>query len=385
MNMRIKQIIANYLSHSASMAELDILEDYVNTPEGKIQFTNYVKTSYLVNYYLNDRDTAFEVDVLLQRIRRDKKKRNRSVFKYAVAAVFVGILLLGHFALDQFSGGGHEVQIPTTVDNVIEPGTNKSILTLSDGSDVILEKGTGYQSENVESDGEALVYGNPGSQGTEKAFHILTIPRGGQFSLTLADGTKVWLNSDSKLKYPVAFPSNKTRSIELVYGEAYFDVSPSDAHGGTKFRVINRSQEIEVLGTEFNVKAYNDDSMITTTLVEGKVEITVGKTSHILRPKEKARLNLKNNRMDISNANLADEISWKKGFFSFKSLPLEEITKVLDRWYDVQIIFSDAKLKPVQFSGIISRKLNIQEILDIIVSTNSINAYEVKDKQIFIK
>ena len=196
----------------------------------------------------------------------------------------------------------------------------------------------------------------------------------------MADGTLVWLNSESQLKYPVAFAEGKTRIVELVYGEAYFEVSPSTEQQGATFRVLHPSQEIEVLGTEFNVKAY-----IYTTLVEGKVSISTATAKQILKPNQQSNLDLKNNQVSVHHADVNQEISWRRGLFSFKGKSLEEIAMVLSRWYDVDIEFSRPALRKVRFNGVLRKEEAIEEILNTIITTNSIKAYEINNKKIILK
>lgn len=203
--------------------------------------------------------------------------------------------------------------------------------------------------------------------------------------MQLSDGTVIWLNSETQLKYPVTFTKGKTRIVELIYGEIYLDVSPDSQNGGSSFKVINKSQEIEVLGTEFNIKAYKNEMDVSTTLVEGKILLSAGEEKQILLPNQKAKLNLDSDHLDISTVDVTDEISWKRGVFSFRGTTLEEIAKVLSRWYNVEISFTNPAIKDVTFNGMINKKESIENILNIIISTNSINAYEIKNNQIFIK
>ena len=174
---------------------------------------------------------------------------------------------------NNFNNNDTQIAIPIIINN-IETGTDKAILTLANGSEIALIKGETYKGQNVSSDGKEIVY-NGKAVSKEITYNYLTTPSGGQFFVKLSDGTQVWLNSESRLKYPVTFLDGEIRQVELVYGEAYFDVSPSTAHKGLKFKVINQAQEVEVLGTEFNIKAYKDESNIFTTLIEGKVAVSI--------------------------------------------------------------------------------------------------------------
>lgn len=276
---------------------------------------------------------------------------------------------------------------PIIVNNNIKAGIDKAILTLEDGSDIALEKDRHYQTENLSSNGEELVYDTKDantSSNVEIAYNYLMVPRGGQFYVKLADGTEVWLNSDSKLKYPVKFIKGLTRQVELIYGEAYFNVSPSASHNGDAFKVNTQTQEIEVLGTEFNVKAYHDEDTIYTTLVEGKVNIDNSITKEILKPKQQSKFNVAQETMEILTVDVYNVTSWRKGIFSFKNKPLKDIMKVLSRWYDAEVIFADKSIEDIEFNGVLSKKQSIEEILSIIHTTNNI-AYEINDKIVIFR
>ncbi|WP_082864278.1 FecR family protein [Polaribacter atrinae] len=213
-------------------------------------------------------------------------------------------------------------------------------------------------------------------------YNYLTTKKGGEFSLTLADGTKVWLNSESKLKYPVSFIKGKPRTVELVYGEAYFEVSSSKKNSGDGFIVLNTLQNISVLGTHFNVKAYLEDHLITTTLLEGKVMVENNeKVKMYLKPNEETILNALTLEMQKKEVNAKEKISWVKGYFSFDNTSLLEITKILSRCYDVDISFEDEKIKDLRFNGVLSKKQDVKSVLDAIINTTDIT-YEVNNRKI---
>ena len=274
---------------------------------------------------------------------------------------------------------------PIIVNNTIESGSNKATLTLENGIEVPLEKETKYVAANATSNGEELVYKTQNNAKSEIVYNYLTIPRGGQFQLQLADGTKVWLNSETKLKFPVAFIEGQTRQVELLYGEAYFEVSPSSNHNGSRFNVKTQLQNIEVLGTAFNIKAYQNDTNIYTTLVEGMVDINSMGITRQLLPNQQSILNLDSEKLTINNIDVYNEISWKNGLFSFKGKPLKEIMIVLARWYDIDFEFNDESLENVKFNGVLLKKQSLEEILTIIKETEFINAYEITAKKITIK
>lgn len=307
---------------------------------------------------------------------------NRAWYKYAAAASLVLLFSLSYWYLNKET----VVKNPVVVNAPIEIGNSKATLTLEDGSKIALEKGTNYTTNNVSSNGEHIIYDSKGKvASTAIGSNFLTIPRGGQFFIQLADGTKVWLNSESQLKYPVAFIDGEVRKVELVYGEAYFEVSPSTAHKGSKFEVFTKKQTVQVIGTQFNIKAYNDENNIYTTLVEGKVAVNIAGQQHLLIPKQQSDFNLTDNSIKIAKVDVYSSVAWKEGFFSFNSMPLKDIMKVLSRWYNVDVTFENAKLENVKFNGVLRKDQDLKEILTTIQTTKFINAYEIKNRKIIIK
>nr|WP_233164176.1 FecR family protein [Snuella sedimenti] len=251
-----------------------------------------------------------------------------------------------------------------------------------------MEKGKNYTTDNIKSNGEKVTYKSTGSDKgntTKVSYNYLTVPRGGQFFIELEDGTLVWLNSESQLKYPTVFLTGKPREVELIYGEAYFDVSPSTEHQGAIFKVHTNEQEVEVLGTEFNIKAYQDETFIYTTLVEGKVLLDNKIQKEFLNPNQQLVLNKETKNTVIKEVDVNYEVSWKDGIFSFKSKPLKDIMKVLSRWYDVDFTFLNPKLETIKYIGALNKDQELEEILSIIKNTNFINAYEIKENTILIK
>ena len=325
---------------------------------------------------------------ILKKVQNNKRTtiKKKSIWKYAVAAVFIGFITTSYiFRTNNILNTPQDdaLEIVNTV-NTIVPGTDKATLTLEDGSLMVLEQGTSFKIKNANSNGQEIVYKNVKSKASAIKYNYLTIPRGGQYFVQLSDGTQVYLNSESQLKYPVHFIEGETRKVELVYGEAYFDVSPSTEHKGAKFKVINNAQEVEVLGTEFNINAYKDDPNIYTTLVEGKVVVANNDSKQSLVPNQQFKLNTETNNFSVTKVDVNEFISWKDGVFQFVNKPLKDIMKVLSRWYDVDIIFENKDLESLEFIGTLNKNQSIEEILSIMTS-NSINNYEIKDKTIILK
>tara|TARA_R110001599_G_C12225522_1_gene657665 strand:- start:879 stop:2048 length:1170 start_codon:yes stop_codon:yes gene_type:complete len=389
MKPEIENLIIKFLTKEADLHELQQLEMWISNPKNERLFSEYVKTNMAINRAMFKYDKNDAKAYLISAIRRgknipDKRFKINNYIKYAAAAIIIVIFSTTFYIKDDFLDSEPMDMSPITVSSVIEPGTDKATLILEDGSVVALEKGSSFQTQGISSNGEQIVYEKRGQSSKKIVYNILNIPRGGQFYLKLSDGTEVWLNSESQLKYPVAFLDGKTRKVELVYGEAYFNVSPSTEHQGAKFVVANNAQELEVLGTQFNIKAYKDESNIYTTLVHGKVQINTSMAKQILVPNQQSNVNIVNNEISVGTVDVENEISWIKGIFSFKGKPLKDIMKVISRWYDVDIIFENKDLESIKFKGTLDKNQAIEEILSIMKS-NSINNYEIKDKTIIIK
>lgn len=319
-----------------------------------------------------------------EKVRSKIKQPVFSIYSWKIRASAASIIVLlassVYFYTNDFNASPTELPL---VVKQIGPGTNKAILTLANGEEVVLDKGQSYKDKNVDSDGEELLY-KQGSKENKIAYNELTIPRGGQFFIKLSDGTKIWLNSESKIKYQVSFIDGLPRQVELVYGEAYFDVSPSIKHKGSEFTVYHKKQQIQVLGTSFNVKAYKDESEIQTTLAEGKVALNYEHKKAYLRPNEQSTYSTLQQTLIINEVDVYNSIAWKNGIFSFEGMSLKEIMKVLSRWYDVEIVFKNPMAESQEFVGVLGKDQNLETILQSIKSYGIIKNYELKNKKIVL-
>lgn len=259
----------------------------------------------------------------------------------------------------------------------IRPGANVATLTLANGSTISLTNAaTGDIAEqggiriSKSADGQ-IVYtvapstaaGGQPDTGVAFAYNKVEIPAGGQYQVVLPDGTRVWLNASSWLRFPVHF-SSKERSVELS-GEAYFDVKRDP---GAPFRITSLRQEIEVLGTQFNVHAYPDETNIRTTLVDGAVRVSAEGKSVFLKPKEEANLG---DGLHVSQADIEAAVAWKNGYFRCVDQPLGIIMKQVSRWYNVKVAYEDEKLRDETF-GVLSNKFsNISVLLKMMEKTGN--------------
>lgn len=247
----------------------------------------------------------------------------------------------------------------------ILPGGNKAILVLGNGQQITLSQA---QNGKIASQGNVVIRKTASGQvvystanGTPiqaDVYNTAITPRGGQYAFTLSDGTRVWLNAASSLKFPVAFNGSERR-VELT-GEAYFEV----VHNASKpFMVVTNGQTIEDLGTCFNVNAYNDEAAVKTTLLQGSVKVSASGRSQVLKPGQQSLL--KDGNMTIAAADTDEAIAWKNGFFYFKDADIKTVMRQLSRWYDADITYTD-NLPERSFSGEISRNINASQLLDIL-------------------
>ena len=382
MQAKIQTLIIKYLSKEADIDEIEQLDNWLIIKGNISVFNSYVQTDYFISIVMTRYNLENAKNKIHERIRliekRNKLERNK---KYAFAASV--IFLIGISLINQFNF--NETKEPIII------GSDKAVLTLENGDQVILEKGKKFQNKTLNSNGKELSYSiknktanNPSNQ--KIVYNFLTVPRGGQFSLNLEDGTKVLLNSDSKIKYPIKFIKGKKREVELLYGEAFFDVSSSQNNNGSEFIVSTKTQKINVIGTKFNIKAYNEDEIITTTLVEGKVRVHNGENQILLSPNQQSKVYSKSTNIDVSNVDVLQQISWINGLFSFNDTSLESIIQTLSRWYDLKFIFKSANQKKLLFSGVLERTKSIEDILFIIEKTSSLNEinFEIIDKVIIV-
>jgi len=387
--LKIERIIVKFLSRESNIQELDDLDVWLRNDKNREIFNRFVKTEYITILSMAEYDVDKAKEAIRQRLKNTERKR-KSV-RYGRMAVAASIVLIFGILFFKSDKGVQEVEVEVSevAPAPIQGGFNKAILTLDNGNEITLEKGKEYETGKAKGSGEELVYyvdGEIKENENRPQYNYLTIPRGGQFFVQLSDGTQVWLNSESKLKYPVKFQKGKRREVELVYGEAYFKVSPSTQHNGSEFHIFTKFQEVDVLGTEFNIKAYSEENDIATTLVEGRVQIQKGDISKILRPNQQSIILSDTHAIAVQEVDVSREISWVNGMFSFDEASLKEIMTVLSRWYDVEVVFELTGQKDFVFTGVVERAESVGNILHLIEGTSAGQVkFEIRDKTILIK
>lgn len=266
------------------------------------------------------------------------------------------------------------VQTPKPETRPVMPGGNKALLTLGDGSVIVLDSAANgaisQQGKTIvmkKQDGQLIYESQHNGNQDAVAWNTISTPRGGQYQVVLPDGTKVWLNAVSSLRFPAGF-TGKERVVELT-GEAYFEVNHNNLPFIVDIISVNGRPgggRVQVLGTHFNIKAYLDESTVRTTLLEGSVDMTSTGSHFVLKPGQQAQLHKRSGSMSLDeHADVEEAVAWKEGRFVFKDASVETVMREIARWYDVEIVYA-GKVPTENFEGEIPRNSSIQEVFKIL-------------------
>lgn len=274
---------------------------------------------------------------------------------------------------------------PSPVKNDVAPGGNKATLTLADGKKIVLDSAKSGEiaaqsgAVVVKNDEGKIEYKARGDKGVSIAYNTMSTPRGGQYQLTLPDGSQVWLNAESSITYPTAFVGNE-RKVSIT-GEAYFEVAKDKTK---KFMVnVNDKAEVEVLGTHFNINGYKEEPTINTTLLEGSVRLTSTSvhTSLILKPGQQGQL--QQQRLSLAaNPDVDQVMAWKNGMFQYERTDIHSIMRQVERWYDVEVVYEN-NIENVDFTGGIARSETVSKLLVMLEKTGAIH-FRIEGKKIFV-
>ncbi|HEX5552880.1 MAG TPA: FecR domain-containing protein [Chitinophagaceae bacterium] len=313
-------------------------------------------------------------------------------FWRVAAAVAVLILFSGTIYFLSHSSNKRSTVPLVSVKNDIQPGGNKAILTLGNGTKIVLDStNTGILSiqgntKIVKLNGGQLAYNpdpsaTPGVTSRDKVqskvqYNTITTPRGGQYEVRLPDGSKVWLNAASSLRFPTAF-TGMDREVQVT-GEAYFEIAKK---ANQPFKVSVKGMIVNVLGTHFNVMAYDNEPVIKTTLLEGSVKITQGDKNLILKPGQEAQLNQNDGLELIKDVNVDEAVAWKNHLFWFDNDDIQSIMRQLSRWYDADVVI-EGKI-PDLFTGSIPRDVPVSKIFEVLEKTGSIR-YKIENGKIIV-
>ena len=355
-NKQEKELIDKYLSGNCTPEEKEIIEswylDYAKHQSEDTDEPDYSSAGSEIWNSIQQRNNQSQVKTLWPRL--------------AATASIVLLITIGAYFISRKQP---KQQIAQTQTHDIAPGTNKAILTLGNGKQIVL---TNAKNGLVASQGntrinktkEGAVQYNPSegaNNATAIAYNTISTPRGGKYTITLADGTTVSLDAMSSVRFPTAFNGN-TREVTTT-GQVYFEV----AHDAAKpFRVHTKGQTVEVLGTHFNINAYDEESALKTTLLQGSIRITQNGQSALLKPGEQSQISPTNNKITvIQDADVDEAIAWKNGFFQFNNSNIKDVMSQLSRWYDVEVQY-EGKIPDRTFSGKIYKNVNASQVLNIL-------------------
>jgi len=373
---RTAYLIAGFLKHTLTEEEKDELDEWIlANDENMILFEKMTDEKNLAQ--ANDwfKKMNIEDEFVKAKKRKNTKKPMRFWQYYAAAAIIIALMVGIYF----YQTSGNEKTTPpiTVKKQDMMPGSNKAILTLDDGKKIQLRSDGADTTINkqvkiLRKDGQ-LIY-DSSMRTKELVYHILSVPRKGQYKLVLPDGTKVWLNAESSIKYPVAFVGKERRVY--VTGETYFEVAKDKEK---PFRVVANNITVEALGTQFNVNSYPNEPFYSTTLVEGSVIVTKGSKENILKPGQQARLT--ENDFQIVKANIDSAIAWKNNEFKFINTPIDAIMRQIERWYDAEVEYKD-KVN-LHLNATIGRDVPVSKLLEIFEQTNQVH-FKIEEKKIIV-
>ena len=379
---------------------LELAEKWLNntiTPHEEIEFSEWYNANQ-DNVVMLSVAFAENEEILRNRIlqniqyRKEKDDKVISLRRYSfirvAAAAAILILLTGgawyYFYQKPEAGITKNNSDTNRFKNDIDPGSDKAVLTLADGSEIILDNaqtGTLTQQGNTKIillDAGQLAYNTHGTKANgEVLYNTISTPKGGQYQIVLADGSKVWMNAASSLRFPTAF-AGKQRNVELT-GEAYFEVAKNAA---MPFNVQVNDLNVQVLGTHFNVMAYNDENVIKTTLLEGAVKVTKGTVAGLLKPGQQAKMDKDAGNIKIATADVEETMAWKNGLFLFNNDDIKTIMRQISRWYDVNISF-EGNIPAKNFTWQISRNTNVSQVLKMLELTKEVH-FKITGKNIVV-
>ena len=396
---KLQRLVHQYFNDTISRADcIELLEFLNNTNPDEI--ADAIDTE-LINFSKGPEFKGKQSADVLSRIKSDPRFAQNPIveetdpvvvkfYRRSWVQIAAALLVFGTAALIIFN---KNISSQTTKKHnsdqeaaAIVPGSNKAVLTLAGGKTIILKNaangllaqttsGNVLKTNNGQIKYSAL--NETAAAGNKDNINTLSTPRGGTYQVVLSDGTKVWLNAASSISYPVAF-TGKERHVTLN-GEAYFEVAKNKE---MPFYVSINNVEVKVLGTHFNIAAYSDDGEITTTLLEGAVQVTKNNTQSMLKPGQKAVINNKSDNISVSDANIQDAMAWKNGYFIFDDDDITGIMKKVSRWYDVNVSYQ-GDVSDQKFGGTFYRSKSITELLQYLGKIGKVH-FTIEGRRIIV-
>jgi transmembrane sensor len=364
----IKYLHQQYLNDALSQLESEEWERLLNDPEQEELLKLLMTTTWQEITPADLKDMSADRADLMERFitAKDQGRTIRLWPRIAIAAATVAVIFIGVYFFKSFFQPEAGSVIAR---NDIAPGSKKATITLADGKTINLSGTKG----GVVVDSRKIAYNDGSLVQHSNGVQTISTPRGGTYEITLSDGTQVWLNAASSLTYVAGLNEKGERRVKLN-GEAYFQVAKDKAH---PFVVESRGQHVEVLGTHFNINAYDNEAVVKTTLLEGSVKIN----DIVLKPNEQSLLT--GNDIKVRQVDTENEIAWKNGEFIFKEDDLRATMRKIARWYDVEIIYDASAPAMLTPGGWVSRSKNISAVLKIMEATGKVH-FKVEGRRITV-
>jgi transmembrane sensor len=399
-NKSFDELLTGYINNQLTQEELAHFLQLIQQEEYATNFKGSVEQLFWNNSFSgladqNKADTIFQKimdtagekeEVQESGVIRIRQRSKRFTFlRIAAAASVIGLLLIGTFFLfkrDEQKDVALKETKKNGYKNDVLPGGDKAILTLADGSTIVLDDAqngalTEQGNTKVIKLGGKLAYDPAGSGSKEVVYNTITTPRGGQYQIELPDGSQVWLNAASSLHFPTAFVG-KERSVEIS-GEAYFEVAKNKS---MPFVVRVGDAEVQVLGTHFNVMAYQEEDAVKTTLLEGSVRFVRANNNSLLQPGQQSQLTKNGQLKVISGVDVDDVVAWKNGIFHFENADIESVMRQLSRWYDVEVVYQNKPTDDPLYADI-PRNTRLSDALKALELTGGAR-FEIQGKRIIV-
>jgi transmembrane sensor len=386
-HVNLTMLFEKYLAGTLSEDEFKTLWETLQQPEHKEKWTDLASKIWQEKQYHHTTDEETQQRIL-EKLESFAEKAGTAVIPmrrkkhwWAVAASIIMLLGLATYWYATVYNQKKPVESTQIAEAKIVPGGNKAVLTLSNGSKVILDTAANGLLANqgkvniIKKQNGELVYDAINKGSREMYYNTVTTPRGGQYKILLPDGTGVWLNAASSITYPVGFNANERRVS--INGEVYFEVAKDKKR---PFRVAVDDMTIEVLGTHFNVMAYNDEAG-KTTLLEGSIELSKQGTKTLLKPGQQAQVKEGGGVAVVNGVDLEQTVAWKNGQFSFSSADIGTIMRQAARWYDIKVEFRG--VCTTLFSGDIPRTAELKDMLSIPEETGKVS-FIIQDHTVIV-
>lgn len=391
-NTDLKRIIVSYLKGDITSEDMVIMEEWISSDSQNKELLNKLSDEDYISDSLSELSN-YNTQFAWNNIKAEIKPKKRSTLNILLRVAAVLVLMVSGWGVMKYISDdiADRTEVYQKKLSDIGPGQAKALLILEDGKEIKLEEVR--DTSILTAEGRVLINSDRtikysknsevkdlNNKVAEIKWHTIKIPRGGEYVLKLADGTKVWLNSDSEIRYPSEF-TGKIRQVYLK-GEAYFDVEKNPK----KPFIVNTSKmDVKVLGTGFNVMAYEDEENMHTTLVEGLVEIkTKGTYSKVQKIYPGQQALLGGNGLELRKVDTKLYTAWKDGRFAFNSEPLESVVRKLSRWYSVEFFFVTNSLKESEFTGNIPKYQDISKVVEMLEYTSKAR-FSIKNGAIVVR